>query len=90
MNNSNNVWKNEEFTIFVDEVIGDFARCEFPDEEMRDVLLSIFPFEVKERERYKMKYDEAGNLVFVSKIEEVLSKSRRKTEVKWMRFRIIS
>lgn len=81
-----NSWQNEEFTIQVDEVINQFARCEFPDEEMRDVPISIFPFEPKSLEKYQMKYDENGNLIFVSKTIINFVCRNRRIRPKWIRF----
>lgn len=82
----NNSWQKEEFTIQVDEVIKEFARCEFPDEEMRDIHVSVFPFEPKERERYQMRYDEKGDLTFVSRTLISSNHSNRRIRPKWVRF----
>lgn len=68
---------NREFNVIVDEVIGQFARCEFPNEEMVDILLSVFPFIPKEKECYKMRYTEDGNLLFVSKIYRNIDAKKR-------------
>lgn len=81
-----NSWQSGEFTIQVDEVINGFARCEFPDEEMRDISISVFPFEPKERERYQMKYDENGSLIFVSRTFTIPNCTNKRIRSKWIRF----
>ena len=86
MEMKDNSWQKEEFTVQVDEVIKEFARCEFPDEEMRDIPISVFPFEPKDRERYQMKYDENGNLTFVSRTFITPNHVHRRVRPKWVRF----
>lgn len=82
----NNSWQDKEFTIQVDEVINQLARCEFPDEEMRDVPIYIFPFEPKEFEKYQMKYDENGHLIFISRSLINSDYRNKRIRPKWMRF----
>ena len=86
MEEKNETWRFEKFIIRVDEKINGFARCEFPNEEMLDIPLNVFPFEPQERERYQMCYDAEGKLQFISSITR--SSTRRKMQIgpKWMRF----
>ena len=86
MESKNETWMMEEFSIYMDETINGYARCEFPDEKMRDVPFSTFPFEPKERERYLMRYAEEGNLIFISKIIRNTNYKNRRIRPKWMRF----
>jgi len=72
--------ENSIFEIFVDRVEGKFAVCEFPDGNMKDICLSVFPCEVREKHRYRMRYDEKGKIQFVEKVissqESISSKTR--------------
>ena len=55
------------FTIIVDRVEGKYAVCEFPDEKMRDILLSKFPCKVHEKEHYIAFVDYRGEMHIVQK-----------------------
>jgi hypothetical protein len=65
------------FTITVDRVEGKYAVCEFPDEKMRDILLSEFPCKVHDKEHYIVFVDYRGDRHIVQKF----NKPRRKPPI---------
>lgn len=62
---------SDSFIIMVDRIEGEYAISEFPDGSIPEpgIKLCVFPFEVKEKERYRMKYGKNGELEFVSKAQ---------------------
>ncbi len=58
------------FTITVDRVEEKYAVCEFPDEKMRDILLSQFPCKVQDKEHYIVFVDYRGDMHIIQKINK--------------------
>lgn len=82
------------FTIMIDRIEGEFAVCEFPDdEELKNVELSLFPFQVKENERYKIRYVAEGKLQYISKVihdsenNAILSRIKKRMNSRLLRFK---
>ena len=56
------------FVIFVDRIEGKYAVCEMPDETMCDIEISRFPGNVKERERFLVSINSAGNFEIINRL----------------------
>lgn len=60
--------QNNTFIIAIDRIEGEYAVCEFPENEMKDIKISTIPFEVKEKELLIVRYSSSNELEIISKV----------------------
>jgi hypothetical protein len=65
------------FVIIIDRIEGKYAVCEFPDETMCDIEKSIFPADIKDREKYDVTIDASGNIRVIKKHTETSNNVHR-------------
>ena len=73
-----------KFVIFVDRFEGNYAVCELPDETMCDVEKSLFPENVKERERFEVEVQSNGDFKVITKCQ--MASASNKLPSKLIRF----
>ena len=78
------------FLIFVDRIEGDYAVCEFPKNEMRDVHVSAFQksgIDLIERQRYLIRILDDGSVWVICKVYILPEDSKKKQQsTKLIRF----
>ncbi len=81
--------KKSKVIIFIDRIEGDYAVCEFPGEEMRDIHLDVFRsqnFEAHERERFQIEIHDNGEITIICKVHLLPESSKKKLNSKLIRF----
>ncbi len=75
------------FVICVDRIEGKYAVCELPDETMCDIDKDLFPSNMKEKERYKVRINNSGNIEVLEKVDSTIPESaRHKLPPRFIRF----